>query len=84
MDCNIEKAQELLKSGKATKEELEKVLTDIVDNYSTRPRIVIYLMITIIRGRKSFRRSQNVVIVPLDMNPTFTLAVWMNVIGLKN
>ena len=43
MDCNIEKAQELLKSGKATKEELEKVLTDIVDNYSTRPRIVIYL-----------------------------------------
>ena len=28
MDCNIEKAQELLKSGKATKEDLEKVLTD--------------------------------------------------------
>ena len=27
MDCNIEKAQELLKSGKATKEELEKVIS---------------------------------------------------------
>lgn len=43
MDCNIERAQSLLTSGKATKEELEKVLKDIVDNYSTRPRIVIYL-----------------------------------------
>ncbi|MCQ2739785.1 MAG: hypothetical protein MJ237_06115 [bacterium] len=43
MDCNIEKAKQLLENGNATKEQMESVLKSIVENYSTRPRIVIYL-----------------------------------------
>lgn len=43
MDRYVSNAKALIKRGNATKEELEIALKNIVDNYSTRPRIVIYL-----------------------------------------
>lgn len=43
MNSKIEKGKLLLERGGATKEELESVLREIVEDYSTRPRVVIFL-----------------------------------------